>query len=140
VKGLPPATATEVDTSFVTATRAGAVRTVVVVLVGQVELLPVGVHPGPVHWAVLVTEPVADPSTVTSNVSVTADPPGTPAPIVHVIVPSDATLTVQLGGDDDDNDPHDADPATNAVPAGASSVIVTGASDVDAPLLVATNV
>ncbi len=133
-----PGCATELDTDFTTENDAGLCSTVVVVLVGQVELFPVGLHPGPLHWAVLVTEPVADPLTVTSNESTTAEPAATPEPIFHVIVPSDATLTVQLG-DDDDNDPHDADPATNAVPAGAWSVIVTGASDGEDPTFAATS-
>ena len=99
-----------------------------------------GTHPGPDHNPVFEIVPDADGSTVTWNDTATFAPAATPEPIVHVIVPSDATLTVQLGNDDDDNDPHDADPATNAVPAGASSVIVTGASDVDTPLFVAVNV
>jgi hypothetical protein len=78
--------------------------------------------------------PDADGSTVTWNDTTTFAPAATPEPIVHVIVPSDATLTVQLGDDDDDNDPHDADPATNAVPAGAASCTVTAEPVGEAPM------
>ncbi len=57
-----------------------------------------------------------------------------------MIVPSDATLTVQLGDDDDDNDPHDADAGTYVRPAGMASVIITGASDVDTPVFASVSV
>jgi len=110
------------------------VTVVVVVSVGQPDDVE---QPGPLHNAVFVIDPEADGDTCTENDTGTDAPAGTPAEIVHVIdePDTDAWHVTPLG-----TVPHVAEPATNDVPAGTVSVIVTGAADVDTPLFVAVNV
>lgn len=132
-----PGVAREADTCFTTVNAAGLERTVVAVLVGQVVAVPVGVQPGPVQRAVLVTVPLADADTAAEKVRVTEAPGATPEPIVQVIVDPD-TEPEQLTAAG--TEPHATDPAVNVVPLGTWSVTVTPVADEEEPMLVATNV
>ncbi len=78
----------------------------------------------------MIFVPVVSVLTVTTwNVTSTEPLAGTPAPIVHVISPFDATLTLHVGVVDEDSDPQLGDPFTSVVFGGAASKICSVPDD-----------